>query len=85
MGFDAEVGTVGIGRGQGLASRGFRLLDSLGSVPGAAHSLSHAHTSRFIIAPLNSSPGSGVNEEGPDFSWDGDAGEAKGRRGVEAS
>ena len=82
VGLAFGAGAAGMGSGQGLASRGFRLLVSLGSVSEVGPSLSRARTSRLIIAPLNSPPGSDLNEEGSDFGWDVDAAETEGSRGV---
>ena len=84
-GLEFGAGVEGMGSGQGLASRGLRLLASLGSLSEAGPSSSRVRTSRLIIAFLNSSPGSDVNEEGPDFGWDANAAEAESGWGVEAS
>jgi hypothetical protein len=72
----------GSGSRHGLMSRGFHRLASLDSAPDGS---SRARTKRLSAAPLTSSTGVDVDEEGSDFGRDGNVIEEEVRRGVAAS
>ena len=84
----AETVVGRAGHGRGCASMSFRCLASLCSIvpaPKGALALSHACTIHLTATSLTMDPGSDVNEERPDFGWDGDRVEAAAEWGVAAS